>query len=62
MRMVVAIGLVLLTGCSAFQSSREPAKSAGTAKKQGDITEMTCYQDCRNDLQTEEFCRARCSD
>lgn len=61
MRLVAFVGLLLLTGCSYFQSSKEVPKAA-SGQKSGGVTEMTCYQDCRNDLQTEQFCRERCSD
>jgi hypothetical protein len=53
------VGLVGLAGCSYLQSSKAPANPP---RKATGITEQTCYQDCRNDLQTDEFCRARCSD
>lgn len=59
MRMTLLCTVVLLiAGCSYFQSK---GASASSHKGTG-ITEQTCYQDCRNDLQTDEFCRARCSD
>lgn len=55
---LLCVGLLMLSGCSYFESLKAPASSS----RKGGITEMTCYQDCRNDLQTDEFCRARCSD
>jgi hypothetical protein len=62
MRMtLLAIVLCLVNGCSYFERTKEPS-TAETPRKSKGITEMTCYQDCRNDLQSDEFCRARCTD
>ncbi len=62
MRFALIVGLLsLATGCSYFQTKNEPAKPESAAKTPN-ATEMTCYQDCRADMQSDEFCRARCTD
>ncbi len=61
MRVVLILGLLALAGCSSLHTASEPAKPASGAKP-ASATEMTCYQDCRADMQTDEFCRARCTD
>ncbi|HYL89208.1 MAG TPA: hypothetical protein VEU32_10640 [Burkholderiales bacterium] len=52
MRLLLLVAVLVLSACS----HAAPSKDARS------ITEMTCYQDCRSDLQTEEFCRRRCED
>lgn len=59
MRLIVLLGLAMLGACSFIRSSQDAPKPA---PKAGGMVEMTCYQDCRNDLQTDEFCRSRCED
>ncbi len=60
MRVVLILGLLALAGCSYLRPASEPAKPASA--KPSSATEMTCYQDCRADMQTDEFCRSRCTD
>lgn len=61
MRLVLVVIVSLLSGCSFLRSLDQPT-AAPTAEKHVTKTEMTCYDDCRSDGQSSDFCTRRCTD